>query len=258
MNDHLRPLKQFGQNFLVDRNYINKIISAFAPEENDEILEIGPGQAALTRELVNFTKKIHVVEIDNRAAERIEKEFPNINLINSDFLKIDFKEVFNSGLRVIGNIPYNITSPILFKLLENRSMIIDSLLMVQYEVAKRITAVPGTKDYGILAVLMQNYADIELKFKVPPTVFRPVPKVDSAIIHLKWKAKEELNYNEELFKQLVKSSFSQRRKTLKNSLKNSIFANCDFTEVIDTSLRAERLSISDFIEMTKYFERKKL
>ena len=254
MEKYLKPLKHFGQNFLVDENIIKKIISTFKPKSDDEIIEIGPGQGALTKYLIDICENYKAIEIDTRAAERLSNEFTNINLINEDFLKIDLKKIIDKKARITGNIPYNITSPILFKLMENRSIIKDSFLMVQYEVAKRLNSKVGTKDYGILAVLLQNFAEIKLCFKVPPTVFVPQPRVDSAIISLKWR-EQEINYDENIFKKLVKSSFSKRRKTLKNSLKNSIFEKCDFSDIVDTKIRAERLSINDFIKMTEYYSK---
>jgi len=182
---NIQPLKKFGQNYLVDKNILNKIVDEINPKENDFIIEIGPGLGSLTREIYSRTKNFTSVEIDTRVIENLKNEFSDLNLINADFLKLDLTEIYkNQKLRIVGNIPYNITSPILFKLIENRSFIYDAVLMVQLEVAKRITAEEMSDDYGILGVLLNFFAVTKLCFKISPYVFYPKPKVDSAIIHL--------------------------------------------------------------------------
>lgn len=246
-----RPLKRFGQNYLTDRNTILKIVSKFNPQKDDSIIEIGPGRGALTRELSSASDNITAIEIDNRVIENLSTQFPNVNFINQDFLKMDFGKLDNSKkIRVIGNIPYNITSPILFRLIENRVLFSDALLMVQYEVAKRMVSKPNTKDYGILGVILNYFATVNLEFKISPNVFKPKPKVDSAIISLKFDKLIDDNLNDRFFINVVKAAFGNRRKTLKNSLKNSSFNDIDFS-LLNTDLgkRAEDLSISDFIEL---------
>ncbi|MDA3861599.1 MAG: 16S rRNA (adenine(1518)-N(6)/adenine(1519)-N(6))-dimethyltransferase RsmA, partial [Melioribacteraceae bacterium] len=218
-----RPLKRFGQNYLTDRNTILKIIEKFNPKKDDSIIEIGPGRGALTNELSTHTKNLTAIEIDDRVIESLSTQLPNVNFINQDFLKINFDQ-FNiqKKIRVIGNIPYNITSPILFKLIENRTLFSDALIMVQYEVAKRMVSEPNTKDYGILGVILNYFATVNLEFKIPPTVFKPKPKVDSAIVSLKFNKMGYNNLNDRFFIDVVKAAFGNRRKTLKNSLNNSI------------------------------------
>ena len=254
-----KALKRFGQNYLIDRNIVNKIINEFCPNHEDTIIEIGPGLGILTEQLVNSQAKVIGVEIDNRVIENLRERFPSLELINMDILDIDLVDIknkFPQKLRVIGNIPYNITSPILFKLIENRSFIEDAMFMVQYEVAKRIVSPKGNKDYGILSVILNFFAEVELCFKVPPTVFRPAPKVDSAIISLKLKDFRE-NFDDKLFINVVKSAFGNRRKSLKNSFGNSIFSAYNLSgSSIDLTKRAEQLGIEDFIQLTRYIDKK--
>jgi len=244
-----KPLKKFGQNYLTDKNTITKIISVFNPQENDEIIEIGPGRGALTAELSKLSSKVTAIEIDNRVIENLSEKFPNVKFINQDFLKWDFVNLSSEKkYRVIGNIPYNITSPIIFKLIEKRELFSDALFMVQYEVAKRIISEPKSKDYGILAVIMQYFATVNLEFKISPNVFFPKPKVDSAIISIKFKNKIQNNIDDKLFISFVKAAFGNRRKTLKNSLNNSIFVNYNFEEInFDFSRRAETLVLDEFV-----------
>ncbi|MFH1196033.1 MAG: 16S rRNA (adenine(1518)-N(6)/adenine(1519)-N(6))-dimethyltransferase RsmA [bacterium] len=255
---HLHPLKRFGQNFLTDQNVIKKIIAEFAPKMEDTVIEIGPGRAALTEYLLKMVNNFYAVEIDKKVAAELKESFPGLNLIVADFLKTNLHEIHSGSqhpIRVIGNIPYNITSSILFKLIEDRGIIDDAILMVQYEVAKRMTAKRKSKDYGILAVILNHFADVQLCFKVSRNVFYPKPNVDSAIIHLKFKNDEDKELDNNLFIQLVKTSFGKRRKTLKNSLRNSIFDSNFLNDFdIDLNLRAEHLDIKDFINLTKFFQ----
>jgi len=254
------PLKQFGQNYLTDKNIINKIISVINPKEKDNFLEIGPGQGALTEKILEKCNSLTAVEIDTRVIEDLSARFPQLQLINKDFLKFEF----NSGdlnlsekIRVAGNIPYNITSPILFKLIEQKEKISDCHLMMQLEVAKRITAVPNTKDYGILAVILNYIADTKLCFKISPNVFFPKPKVFSAIIKIDFKNELPNQIKLDTFIKVVKASFGNRRKTLKNSLSNSIFNTCDFTDLdLDITKRAENLTIENYITLTRYIQEK--
>jgi len=253
MNHHI-PLKRFGQNYLVDQNIIRKIVREFDPQPNDSILEIGPGTGSLTSFLFDSVQKYVAVEIDKRIIEELHSRFPKIEFINKDFLKIDLRSLCSdqNKIRIIGNIPYNITSPIIFKLIENREVIQDAILMVQYEVAKRITAKEKSKDYGILSVLLNFFSETKLCFKVSPNVFYPKPKVFSAIVHLKFSKSLSREFDTQLFIQVVKAAFGNRRKTLKNSLSNSKFAKIDFSnEKFDLSRRAEELTINEFVELTR-------
>lgn len=249
----LKPLKKFGQNYLTDKNIIKKIISEFNPQENDSIIEIGPGTGALTREIFNKVMQFKAVEIDTRVIDSLVNEMPGLEIINQDFLKLELAKVYPSKnkIRIIGNIPYNITSPILFKLIENRFSVHDALLMVQYDVAKRMTANISTKDYGILSVLLNYFADVKICFKISPNVFYPKPKVWSALIHIIFNKQTDSKLEDKFFINVVKASFGHRRKTLKNSLTNSIFADINLdSDTLKLKRRAEELSVSDFLELS--------
>jgi len=252
--DRIRPLKRFGQNYLTDKNTIRKIADEFNPEPDDLVLEIGPGTGALTSELSNRVKNLFAVEVDKRVIDDLKEKFPNLTLINRDFIKYDLGELVPQGkrIRVIGNIPYNITSPILFKLIRDRSMVSDAMLMVQYEVAKRITAGVRSKDYSILSVLSNYFAATSLRFRISPNVFYPKPKVYSAIVTFDFNKTAAEGVNDNDFIKVVKASFGNRRKTLKNSLSNSSFGKIS-TEGIDFNLtrRAEELTIDEFIDLTR-------
>lgn len=256
------PLKRFGQNYLQDQNIVKKIISEIDPKENEFILEIGPGQGALTKHLFESKASFSAIEIDKRVIDDLKNRFTNLNLIQADFLDLDLNSFIkneNQKLRVVGNIPYNITSPILFKLFENNKIITDAVFMVQYEVAKRMAARMGTKEYGILAVLLNYFGKTKLAFKVSPNVFYPKPNVHSAVIHIYFNDERNDAQFNTMFKSIVKSSFGNRRKTLKNSLSNGIFAEVDFSNCgIDLSLRAEQLTIDDFIKLAEFTINKKI
>lgn len=249
------PLKRFGQNYLQDQNIIRKIISEIDPKDNEKIIEIGPGQGALTQHLFTNSCDFSAIEIDKRVIDDLLNRFAGIDLIQRDFLEINLSDfvVDNKKIRIVGNIPYNITSPILFKLFENNKIVSDAVLMVQLEVAKRMTAKIESKDYGILAVLLNYFGRTELAFKVSRNVFFPRPNVDSAIVHIFFDNNRTNTDFNSTFKSIVKSSFGNRRKTLKNSLSNSIFASVDFSgSGIDLSLRAEQLNVDDFIKLAEF------
>jgi 16S rRNA (adenine1518-N6/adenine1519-N6)-dimethyltransferase len=254
--EKVEPLKRFGQNYLTDNNILNKIISEINPQENELILEIGPGTGALTSKLAESRAQIVAVEIDKRVKENLTERFPFVKFYNEDFLKTDLKNIYiqkEDKLRIAGNIPYNLTSPIIFKLLDNNEIVRDAVFMVQYEVARRISASPGTKDYGILSVLVQYFSEVKFCFKVSPNVFYPKPKVFSAVIHLYMKELIISNDFKKVFINIVKASFGKRRKTLKNSLRDSIFKDIDFSSSgINTALRAEQLSIHDFEKLAEF------
>jgi len=255
MKIHDKPKKRFGQNFLQDENILNNIAKEINPQPDDAIIEIGPGYGALTKKLLPSTKNLIAIEIDNKLASNLEEKFPQLHLINEDFLETDLSMLDSNGkkLRIVGNIPYNITSPILFKLIENNKLVKDAVFMVQLEVAKRMTANKGVKDYGILAIVLKYFTETELCFKISPNVFYPRPKVFSALVHIHFK--EIINPEEEQksFIAVVKAAFGNRRKTLKNSLSNSIFSEIDFSNSgIDLSLRAENLIVEDYVILTKF------
>ena len=257
MRHHPKPLKRFGQNYLVDQNIVKKIIAEFAPEQNDLIIEIGPGHGVLTEHLNKSAAKVYAVEIDKRVIDELRQAFMYVEFVNADFLKINLAEYCSEGkIRIIGNIPYNITSPILFKLIDNLSLVKDAVLMVQNEVANRFVANPRTKDYGILSVILNYFFDVKYCFKVPPTVFYPRPKVDSAIIKLSAKEIPD-SFDNKLFINVVKGAFSHRRKNLKNSYSNSIFGAYDYTSFpVDLTKRAEELIVDDYLKIYDFFKEK--
>lgn len=250
------PLKRFGQNYLTDQNIIKKIISEINPKREDMIIEIGPGQGAITESLYKSGADFVAIEIDTRVIENLKLKFPDIKLLHCNFLELDLTKFTSNNskkLRVVGNIPYNITSPILFKLMDINTLVSDAIFMVQYEVARRMIAKPGSKDYGILSVLLEYFGIAEFLFKVSPNVFYPKPSVHSAVIRIQFNdSRSDVQFNS-LFRSIVKSSFGNRRKTLKNSLGNSIFDSIDFNKSgVDLSLRAEQLSLFEFIQLAEF------
>lgn len=256
----LKPLKRFGQNYLQDQNILRKIAAKINPTKDEIILEIGPGNGALTEFIYGKTENFFAVEIDKRVIVDLRTRFPDLKIIQADFLKLDiasFVKPRKNKIRIIGNIPYNLTSPIIFKLIENIDIVSDAVLMVQYEVAKRITANKGTKDYGILAVLLKYFSTVEFCFKVSPNAFYPKPNVNSAVIQIRMKDLDINNEYKQTFIKVVKASFGNRRKTLKNSLSNSIFKELNFAVTgIDLSKRAEQLEVKDFELLADFLHNK--
>lgn len=257
----IRPLKKFGQNFLTDHNILNKIVDEISPQPDDNILEIGPGLGSLTEKLAQKGIAFSAVEIDRRVIDDLKNRFPLLNIIQKDFLELDLISLLRfekDKLRIVGNIPYNLTSSIIFKMIEDNQFIKDSVLMVQYEVAKRMTAKTGIKDYGILSVILSYFAEVKLEFKVSPNVFYPKPKVESAVVHLTFKEIRQSRNFQKVFISVVKASFGNRRKMLRNSLSNSIFAEINFSESgIDLSKRAEQLTLDEFLSLTEFVLKQK-
>jgi len=246
-----KPRKRFGQNFLVDHQVISQIISTIAPKNDDNIVEIGPGKGALTFPIAEYLNHLHVIEIDRDLISTLKGENSDkITIYNTDALTFNFDQ-FLSKIRVIGNLPYNISSPLLFRLLGFRNNIIDMTFMLQKEVVERIVSSPGNKSYGRLSVIMQAFFDTELMFTVPKESFDPQPKIESAILYLKTK-KEPLVQNSKPLEYIVKLAFSQRRKTLKNCLKSIL--DQPHTK-IDLSQRAEMLSLENFVTLMNDYER---
>ncbi|MDP7554125.1 MAG: 16S rRNA (adenine(1518)-N(6)/adenine(1519)-N(6))-dimethyltransferase RsmA [Candidatus Thioglobus sp.] len=239
--------KRFGQNFLTDRQVIERIVSTISPNKEDDIVEIGPGKGAITFPLLEQLDKLNVVEIDRDLIALLQSN-QNTKLIihEADALSYDFSQISNN-LRVVGNLPYNISSPLLFHLLSQKDNIIDMTFMLQKEVVGRIVAKHNCKDFGRLSVMMQSFFDVDLIFTVPKESFSPQPKIESAIVYLKTKQKPLID-NVQLLEKVVKVCFSKRRKTLKNCLKS--YLNQEQTE-IDLSQRAEMLSVESFITLTK-------
>ncbi|HCD36944.1 MAG TPA: 16S rRNA (adenine(1518)-N(6)/adenine(1519)-N(6))-dimethyltransferase RsmA [Chlorobium sp.] len=239
--------KKLGQNFLTDSNITRKIVAASGALPTERILEIGPGFGALTKEISALTPHFTAVEKDRALAAFIRREYPSLQMIEADFLDLDLEELSTDGpLRVLGNIPYSITTPIIFKLLEARHNILSATLMMQHEVALRLTAKPSTKEYGILAVQLQSFCTVRYLFKVGRKVFKPQPNVDSAVISMTPK-KESPVENPLAYRQFVRTAFHQRRKTLLNNLRDSYDLSSLTPETL--KLRAEALSIEEFITL---------
>ena len=245
------PRKRFGQNFLVDDQIINRIISTINPKNNEIIVEIGPGKGALTLPILENLDHLNVIEIDRDLVSLLNSlKQDKLTIFEGDALQFDFNQ-FPQKIRVIGNLPYNISSPLLFHLLDFREQIIDMTFMLQKEVVDRIIATHGNKSYGRLSVMMQAFFEVESMFVVPKESFEPQPKIESAILYLKTRTKPLIN-NPNLLEEIVKIAFSKRRKTLKNCLKSII--NQSQTE-IDLSQRAEMLSIENFITLMNDYEK---
>ena len=238
----VKPKKYLGQHFLKDSNISKKIVEGLVSKKLNSIIEIGPGMGILTQHLINSKTKTYFIEIDKESITYLNNVFPEIkdSIINEDFLKIDLGQ-FKAPIGLIGNFPYNISSQILFKLIENREKIEELVGMFQFEVAKRICAPPGSKTYGILSVLVQAFYSAEFLFALSPHHFNPPPKVNSGVIKLTKK-------NTQFFK-IVKTSFQQRRKTLRNSLK-SFNLPINIKEDAIFEKRPEALSVDDFILLT--------
>lgn len=250
---YFRPKKSLGQHFLTDHNIAKKIANSLQAEDVQSLVEIGAGTGTLTRFLPGrFKDKTWLVEIDNRAVRILREKFPEMNerIIEKDFLKIDLGNMFTGKISLIGNFPYNISSQIFFKVLENKDQVTELVCMVQKEVAERIGSGPGTKKYGILSVLLQAYYDIEYLFTVSEKVFSPPPKVKSAVLRLTRNKRKNLACDEHLFFRVVKTGFNQRRKTLRNSLKNGLF-NQQTDEAL-MSKRPEELGVEEFITLTNF------
>ncbi len=249
----VQPKKSLGQHFLKDPNIARKIVSMIMGNPST-ILEVGPGMGALTKYLIELFPHLMVMEIDKESVGFLRNTtwVNSEKIIEGDFLKAPLENFLNEGSCIVGNFPYNISNLIFFKILDYKHLITQVVGMVQYEVAERIASSPGTKNYGILSVLLQAYFKVEILFKVPPSVFYPVPKVNSAVIRLQRNEIKQLPCNEDFFKQIVKTSFGQRRKMLRNSLKN-LFPN----EILKKEIfmkRPETLSIEEFILLTQWYE----
>lgn len=249
----VRAKKKLGQHFLTDLTIARRIAETLDFQKYSNIIEIGPGMGVLTQFLVSETQSLNLVEIDSESVAYLKNTYDEnqVNLIEGDFLKLDFKKTFGEEpFAIIGNFPYNISTQIIFKTLENRDQIPFFSGMFQKEVAERICEPPGSKKYGILSVLTQLFYKTELLFHVPPQVFKPPPKVDSAVIRLVRKTDFHLDCDEVLLFQLVKLSFQQRRKTLRNSLKTLNIPKM-LTEDSIFDLRPEKLSGKDFVQLAK-------
>jgi 16S rRNA (adenine1518-N6/adenine1519-N6)-dimethyltransferase len=246
----VRPKKHLGQHFLKDLNIARKIVEAL-PIHDNAVLEVGPGTGVLTNFLIERHPELFLIDVDGESIEYLKQQFPTLGtkIIHDDFLQLSLQTLGTSKWSVIGNFPYNISSQIFFKVLEQRHLVTDVVGMVQKEVAQRIASPPGSKEYGILSVLLQAYYDIKLLFTVPPGVFHPPPKVNSAVLSLTRNAVTALPCDEKLFVRVVKQAFNTRRKTLRNALKSlNLPDSLQQHELLNK--RAEQLGVNDFVFLT--------
>jgi 16S rRNA (adenine1518-N6/adenine1519-N6)-dimethyltransferase len=245
------PRRRFGQNFLVDSHYVERIVAAVDPRPGDNVVEIGPGLAALTARLIAGAGRIAAVEIDRDLAAGLRERFaPDVLALTvADALDFDFS-ILGPDLRVVGNLPYNISSPLLFHLADHAGVVRDIHVMLQREVVARMTAEPGTKDYGRLSVMLQTRFAIARLFTVPAGAFRPAPKVESAVARLvPLGAAEPHLADAPLFARVVAAAFGQRRKTLRNALANLADAAALTAAGVDPSARGETLSVAAFVQL---------
>ncbi|WP_438448939.1 16S rRNA (adenine(1518)-N(6)/adenine(1519)-N(6))-dimethyltransferase RsmA [Gorillibacterium sp. sgz5001074] len=269
----LAAKKSLGQNFLVDLNILNKIVSAAGLDESKGALEIGPGIGALTQQLAKQAGKVVAIEIDQRMLPVLEETlapYANAAVVHGDVLKVDLNEVFErhfagmSGVSVVANLPYYITTPIIMRLLEERLPVENIVVMIQKEVADRMAAKPGTKDYGSLSIAVQYYCEPQVVTIVPHTVFIPQPNVDSAVIRLQVRKEPPVQVeNEKLYFEVVQASFAQRRKTISNNLLSRFFTKETKPRMeaalqeagIDPSRRGETLSLQEYASLTAALSR---
>lgn len=249
---YVRPKKHLGQHFLKDLNIAQKIAEGLIHHgDYQQVLEIGPGTGVMTQFLTDKSFDLWLIDVDRESIDFLNKQFTQLNgrIIHGDFLKYNMSSLFEKPYAVIGNFPYNISSQIFFKILEERNQVPEVVCMIQKEVADRLASPPGNKQYGILSVLLQAWYDIEYLFTVPPGVFNPPPKVNSGVIRLKRNDVAELGCDEVLFKRVVKAGFQMRRKTLRNALK-PINLPADLVSDPIFDKRAESLSVNQFIDLT--------
>lgn len=251
----VKAKKHLGQHFLTDKNIAQRIVDGLIhTDKYSQVLEVGPGMGILSDILLKREDlQTFLIDIDTESFHFLQEKYPQLGdrLINGDFLKLNFTDIFPGKFAVIGNFPYNISSQILFKILENRQNVVEMVGMFQKEVAERCASKPGTKEYGILSVLIQAYYDIEYLFTVKPGTFNPPPKVNSGVIRLTRNAVETLDCDEKLFWRVVKAGFNQRRKTLRNAL-SAVVPKDRLGEHPFYEKRAETLSVQDFVTLTNF------
>jgi len=259
----VRAKKRLGQHFLQDA-WADKLVTAIDPSLDDRFIEIGPGTGALTLRLAPRVSHLTAIDVDREMVASLEPKVPaNVTLIHADFLEIDLRAIAaGHRLRVAGNLPYNVSSPILFRLLDahrSAGVLIDATLMVQREVADRIAAAPGTREYGVLSIFMQMHSDVRLVLALPPGAFRPAPKVHSAVVHFRFRPLAAPVADERIFGAMVRSMFTQRRKTLSNALRS--YATSRATDAraalasagIDPRRRPETLQLTELARLADYF-----
>jgi len=252
-----RPRKRFGQHFLHDKRVVQRILDAFDPQPGETVVEIGPGLGALTGALLDRVRRLHVVEVDRDLAARLEAQPPaggELFVHRADALDFDFCSLAAAphSLRVVGNLPYNISTPLMFRLLDQQQCIRDMCFMLQKEVVDRLCAAPGTGDYGRLSVMMQWRCRVERLFAVAPGAFSPPPKVDSAVVRLVPHAQPPIDVgNPGYFLGLVRAAFAHRRKTLRNNLRGLLDEPAFARAGIDPGARAETLALEDFARLSR-------
>lgn len=255
--DKVRAKKHLGQHFLKDQNIAEKIVESLTHHMHySKVLEIGPGMGVLSQYLLLKKEyKAFLIDIDQESVHYLKVNYPlhQDRILEGDFLKMDLESFSQTPFAIIGNFPYNISSQIFFKVLENKNLVPEIVGMLQKEVARRIASPPGSKEYGILSVFLQAYYHVELLFSIGPEVFSPPPKVNSAVIRLRRNDVEKLDCDEKLFIKIVKHGFQNRRKTLRNALKTiNLPEELKSLEILDN--RAEQLSVNDFVYLTKRVE----
>ena len=249
----VRAKKYLGQHFLKDENIAAQIADSLTGSV-PHVLEIGPGMGVMTKYLLDKSElDFHAIEIDRESVDYLHSHYPSLHVIEGDFLQLDLSTLFPNPFAVIGNFPYNISSQILFRVFDNRNRIPELVGMFQKEVAERVCAAPGSKTYGILSVLLSAFYDIEYLFTVHEHVFNPPPKVKSAVIRMRRNSVANLDCDEQLFTKVVKIGFNQRRKTLRNALKQ-LNLPLDGIDPSLLSLRAEQLSVADFVAITRVLQ----
>lgn len=252
----VRAKKALGQHFLTDQGIARTIVDSLTVSPVRDVLEIGPGMGVLTQYLIGRDDiDLKMVEVDSESVEYLLTHLPGMEgkLMEADYLRLNMRKVFPGEYRVIGNFPYNISSQIFFKILEDKDLVPEVVCMIQKEVAERIAEKPGSKTYGILSVLLQAWYDIDYIISVGSGAFCPPPKVQSAVIRLRRNGRTSLGCDEKLFKTVVKTAFNQRRKTLRNALKPLIKEGMDTSDPV-FDLRAERLGVEDFVALTLRFQ----
>ena len=260
MNTQHKARKRFGQNFLIDQQVIGQIVAAINPSSDDNLIEIGPGMAAITEHLVKLCPSMTLVELDRDLIEFLKRkliDYPSVSIINGDALKTNFGEFYQGEkLRLVGNLPYNISTPLLFHLLDTREYIRDMHFMLQREVVDRLSASPGEKSYGRLSVMIQYHCRVMPLIPVPPSSFNPAPKVQSAVVRLTpYDEPPHKAENPELLSKIVSLCFQQRRKTLKNCLNSYAQYILSDTNTVNLTKRPEQLSVAEFVDLSNCINR---
>lgn len=255
----VRPKKHLGQHFLTDPDIAERIVRSLTEQDDGVVIEIGPGKGILTQFLIpQNIRRFIPIEIDRESHDYLLHEFPALKqeLLLEDFLKFDLASLKEENIQIIGNFPYNISSQIFFRVLQHKGIVNEVVCMIQKEVADRLASSPGSKQYGILSVLLQAYYNIDYLFTVKPGSFFPPPKVNSGVIRMTRNETEKLDCDEALFFRIVKTSFNQRRKTIRNSIKTILLNLHVESEIL--SKRPEQLSVAEFIKLTNLVDNKKI